>query len=304
MRDNQRVSRSSINAMFGEPLLQFLLIGGLLFLIAHFVSPPTVDQGHLIVISAEEQAALAAAFERENQRPPDVQELQDLVDDYVRTEICYREAIALGLDQDDLLIRDHLRSKFELLLDDGTSPPEPDAAQLQQFLMEHQSDYRTEDALSFMQIYLDPAERGPQTELDARLLLDQLSPEIDSGTVQALSDPGPLPSELPLVALSEVGWQFDADFAGAIDKLEPGSWQGPVQSSYGWHLVLIRERQSGRDLTLAEIREEVERDWIDAQLRARLDERITGISSAYTVMIDNLPHTLPDADPAGQGSDQ
>lgn len=300
MRDNQAVSRTKFSAIIHEPLLQFLLIGGLLFLIAHFTAPPTVDQSHLIQVSAEEQSVLIAGFERENSRLPEAGELQDLVDDYVRTEICYREAITLGLDRDDMLIRDHLRAKYELLLDDGTQPPEADEAELQLFLLENQSVYRTEDALSFMQIYLDPEERGAETELDARLLLEQLSGQEDPGTVQALSDPGPLPPQLPLVALSEVGWQFDTGFAEAIDELEVGIWQGPLQSSYGWHLVFVRERQPGRDLTLAEIREDVERDWVDAQLQARLDQRLAGISSAYTVIIESTEPAAEQTDEDGQ----
>ena len=291
MRDNQPVSRTNFSAILKEPLLHFILIGGLLFLFTFLRTGGTADSGKEIHVSAAQQEVLRAGFERDSGRLPDPEEMQGLVDDYVRTEVCNREARALGLDQGDQLIRDHLRSKYEMLLDDGSVAPEPNEEQLQQFLEEHPERYRTEDAVRFMQIFLDPQKREVETQLDAQLLLQQLTGEESLGTVQALSDPGPLPASLPLLALSEVGWQFDQDFAAALAAMEPGRWSGPLVSSYGLHLVFVQEHLPGRPLELTEIREDVERDWIYAELQERLDEQLAAVLQKYEITVDELPET-------------
>ena len=193
----------------------------------------------------------------------------------------------MGLDRDDQLIRDHLRSKYELLLDDGSEPPTPTDGQLQQFLEEHPERYRTEDSLSLMQIYLDPLQRA-EPLLDAELLKQQLTGTEELGLVQELSDAGSLPPRLPLVALSEIGWQFDPMFADAIRDYPVGVWSGPVESSYGVHLVFIEERREGRPLELGEIREDVERDWIEAQQREKLDAALEGVKQQYEVSVDSF----------------
>ena len=283
------MSKAASQSILHEPLLHFIVIGGLLFLFTFLKSGGTADTGHQIHVNSAELAVLRSGFERDNGRTPDDAELQELIDGFVRTEVCVREARAVGLDRDDQLIRDHLRSKYEMLLDDGSQPPDPTDEQLQAYLAAHPDRYRTEDSVRFMQIYLDPLARGTETELDAHLLLEQLSGEENPGTVQALSDPGPLPASLPLVAISEVGWQFDTDFADAVAVLPVGQWGGPVESSYGLHLVLVQEHLSGRPLELAEIREDVERDWIYDQLQARLDERMAEVLKQYTVTVDELP---------------
>ncbi len=286
----------SRRSILHEPLLQFLLIGGLLFAFSMLRSAPQDDSGYIIRVDAERIAVLAATFELDYQRQPSPAELQDLIDDYVRTEVCVREARALGLDREDQLIRDHLQSKYELLLDDGSEPPEPREAELEQFLQEQQDRYRAEDALSFRQIYLDPLQRDGEAELDASLLLEQLSGDEDLGMVQALSDPGSLPPNLPLVALSEIGWQFDPLFADALLDLPVGRWSGPVTSSYGVHLVFIEERRAGRNLSLDEVRTDVERDWVDAQLRARLDRELDRIRTRYTIEIAPVTLDIPATD--------
>src|SRR5690606_11776114 len=101
---------------------------------------------------------------------PTSEELQELIDDYIRTELCVREARALGLQEGDQLIRDHLRSKYEMMLDDGSDPPEPTEQDLQPFLAGHPERYRTEPAIALRQIYLDPLQRE-EAQLDAELLL-------------------------------------------------------------------------------------------------------------------------------------
>lgn len=297
---SQDTSAAARHSILREPLLHFLLIGGLLFAFSMLRSGPSDDEGFRIHVGAERIAVLRAGFERDYLREPNKEELQQLVDEYVRTEACVREARALGLDRGDQLIRDHLRAKYELMLDDGAEPPEPTEEQLQLFLSEHPERYRTEDSISLMQVYLDPLQHeDPLT--DAGLLLEQLTGDEDIGLVRALSDPGSLPPMLPLVALSEVGWQFDPLFAEAVAGLPVGEWSGPVESSYGVHLVLVTQRQEGRPLELDEIREDVRRDWVDDFQRRKLNGRIDEVLQQYEVSVDPLPSA--DAPPSATEED-
>ncbi|MEZ5339674.1 MAG: peptidylprolyl isomerase [bacterium] len=272
------------HSLWREPLLHFILIGGLLFLLGNLRGQPEDDSGYEINVDQARIAVLYQTYLNDYQQEPTAAELQELIDDYIRTEVCVREARSMGLERDDALIREHLRGKYELLLDDGSEPPTPTEAELQQFLAEHLERYRTEPALSFMQIYIDPLQHE-QPDRDAELLKQQLTGSEELGLVQALSDAGSLPPSLPLVALSEIGWQFDPLFADEISELPLGVWSGPVFSGYGLHLVLVTDRREGRPLELDEIRADVERDWTEARQRERLDAELEGVKQQYSISV-------------------
>ncbi|MCB1186708.1 peptidyl-prolyl cis-trans isomerase [bacterium] len=295
MADNQKLNQAGDgggaearpHSIWREPIVHFILVGGLLFLLSNLRQQPADESEFEITVDRPRIAVMYHGFVRDFDREPTQAELQELIDDYIRTEVCVREARGMGLDRDDQLIRDHLRSKYELLLDDGSEPPTPTEEELQQFLEEHPERYRTEDSLSLMQIYLDPLQRA-EPLLDAELLKQQLTGTEELGLVQELSDAGSLPPRLPLVALSEIGWQFDPLFADAIRDFPVGAWSGPVESSYGVHLVFIEERRAGRPLELGEIREDVERDWIEAQQREKLDAALEGVKQLYEISVDSF----------------
>ena len=151
-----------------DPLLHFLVIGAALFLIFGFFKGPTGNDENRIVITGGDIDALQANFARTWQRPPTEKELQGLIEDKVRDEIAYREAIAMGLDQDDAVIRRRLRMKMELLVEDiaGLSPPSDE--DLASFLREHRDVFLLEPKVSFRQIYLSSDKRGKGAGESAR----------------------------------------------------------------------------------------------------------------------------------------
>lgn len=280
--------------ILGEPLLHFLLIGTGLFL-AFSLMPRDQRSGDAgeIVVSQGQVEHLAAGFARTWQREPSIEELAGLVSDFVREEVYYREALALGLDQDDTVIRRRLRQKLEFIFDDVAARAEPSEAELQAYLLAHPDAFRREPRLSFRQIYLNPDRRGPRVEADAAQLLAQLSQAGTDLDAAALGDATLLESAFADVSPSDVAAQFGADFADRLMELAVGAWQGPLKSGLGLHLVQVSERRDATLPVLAEARDQVRREW-DKARRAELKElSYRELLARYTVIVEGADAPTP-----------
>ena len=117
-----------------EPLFHFLIIGGLLFVLFNFVDNPAGPQSDQLVITTGQTDYLKANFTRTWQRSPTKQELRGLTESYVRDEIFYREALAMGLGRDDSVIRRRLKQKFEIMSDDLAGLAIPTDEELKNFI--------------------------------------------------------------------------------------------------------------------------------------------------------------------------
>ena len=277
-----------------DPLLHFLLIGALLFLVFELIKSPEVVQENNIVITRGDIEALQANFTRTWQRPPTEDELSGLINDKVRGEIAFREAVAMGLDQDDAVIRRRLRMKMELLVEDvaGLSPSTDE--DLETYLEENRESFHQQPQLSFMHVYLNSDKRGVGVEDDARQILAKLSAAGIDADPESFSDSNMLPKELPLYYINDIGRLFGVDFSRQILEVKPGTWTGPVWSTYGLHLVYVRERIEGRDPELDEVRKEVEREWSAKRRRDFKEETYKKLRERYTVTIEKTPATMKD----------
>jgi hypothetical protein len=283
-----------MNKLLKDPLFHFLLIGALLFLVFELIKSPGEIQENNIVITGGDIQALQANFARTWQRPPTENELNGLIEDKVRDEIAYREAVAMGLDQDDAMIRRRLRMKMELLVEDvaGLSPPTDE--DLEAYLEEHRDSFRQQPQLSFMHVFLNSDKRGASVEDDSRDMLTQLIAKGPGADPESYSDPNMLPKELPLYYINDIGRLFGVEFSRQILEVEPGKWTGPVWSSYGLHLVYVRERIEGRDPALDEVREEVKREWSARRRREFKEETYKKLRERYTIIIEETPAAMND----------
>jgi len=254
-----------------EPLLHFLILGALLFWLAAALGDPAGGRSDRIVVTAGDLEQLEAGFERTWQRPPTDEELAGLVAERVREEVLYREALALGLDRDDTIVRRRMRQKMEFLSED-LSAAEPSDADLESWLGANREKFRLEPRVTFRQVYLSRDRRGDATRADALRLLDELRRADDAVDPATLGDPLPLPNEVRDLSGSEVARLFGGAFSTRVQQLVPGRWEGPVESAYGLHLVQVLERVEARDPELAEVRDAVAREWLaDRRERARED---------------------------------
>ena len=219
-------------------------------------------------------------------RPPTKRELEGLVESLVRDEVYYREAVALGLDKDDPVIRRRMRQKLEFLFED-LSAETPTEEQLSGYLEENADYFRIEPRVSFQQVYLNPDNRADPVG-DAGRLLASLG---EGAAPEASGDSSLLPFELTQASTGEIARTFGREFADEVSQMPPGGWLGPVYSGLGVHVVRVIEREEGRLPELAEVRPVVEREWLANRRQELKDLSYSRLREGYEIILD-----FPDAD--------
>ena len=271
-----------------SPALAFLVIGALLFAVQALVSDRRASaESNRIEVTAMEVGLLADRWTRQWNRPPTEQELRGLVEDYVRQEVLYREALTLGLDRGDEVIRRRLVQKYEFLTEDLAAQLEPSDAALQTYFQENRERYRFPERRSFRHVYFNLDERGEAGVAEAEAaLVDLRAAPIAASRERRLGDPFMLSYEYRANSPQEVEREFGRRFAEAVFQLEPGGWQGPVLSSYGLHLVIVTDVQESSLPTLDQVMGYVLADY-QREVRERAqDQVLAGLMQRYEVEID------------------
>ena len=239
-----------------EPLLQFFVVGGLFFLLFAVGDSSDNPSSNLISVTPERIDKLAAQFSAAWNRTPTEDELENIIDGYIREEVYYRDALALGLDQNDTVIRQRLRQKMEFLTDTGASLMEPTPDELQIYFASNENDYQQRPQLAIEQIFLGQVPSEQDT--DRALALLRASPNMNVGDIGERSL---LPAQLRLTRAEGINSVFGEGFFSQIADFPLDMWSGPVVSSYGTHLVRVTDSRSAVLPPLDEIREAVIRDW-------------------------------------------
>jgi len=280
-----------IGRLLREPLLHFLLIGIGLFALYDVLRGGDTGAPRDIVVTEARVEALAESFATVWMRPPTPEEIKGLVDDYVAEEIYYREAIAMGLDQDDTVIRRRLRQKMEFISEDAAAATEPTDAELQAYLTAHPEKFLEPAELTFVQVYFSTEKRGDQARSSAEQLLAELQAGRGPATLADVGDPTLLPGDMQSASPQVIANAFGSDFAAQVAEAPVGQWTGPLQSGFGLHLVRVDDRKAGAVPGLEQIRPIVLREWQSEQrtqsnrkfldgLRAKYDVRIEGPAAA------------------------
>ena len=269
-----------------EPLLHFLLLGAAIFLGYGFVSKGTSDEPGTIVITQGQIEHLATGFAKTWQRPPTQEELSGLVEDHLKEEIYCREALALGLDKDDTVIRRRLRQKMEFVSDDIAAQKEPTDAELETYLKTHADMFRIEQRLTFRQVYLNPQKRGEHLAEDAANLLAQLNQAGSQVDASTQGDSFLLEHDFQALPARDIAKQFGEEFSAQLLTLKLGQWQGPIESGYGLHLLFVSDRTEGRLPALAEVRDAVRREWDNARRLEGNENFYQSLRQRYTVTIE------------------
>jgi len=267
-----------------EPLLHFLILGAVLFTAYSLVSRGGASGPTRIVVTLGHIESMSTQFARTWQRPPTDAELQGLIRSYVREEVMYREGLALGLDRDDQTIRRRIGQKLQFVVEhEAVEPSEQD---LQAWLESHPERFTPEATFSFRQVYLDPRRRGDALRADAQRMLGELNRPRGRRNVADLGDRTLLPPSFENASLRDVENVLGGEFAAAMARLAPGSWQGPITSAFGMHLVQVSERTDARVPALADVREAVKREWERARRVESSEKRYQSLLARYTVTVE------------------
>jgi PPIC-type PPIASE domain len=271
-----------------EPFIHFLLLGAAIFVANHFLSARADNQPGKIVITQGDITSMVIGFSRTWQRPPTREELDGLIRDRVREEVYSREAIAMGLDRDDPIIRRRLQQKLEFVTDDVAAVAEPTDDQLADYLKAHADIFHVDRKVTFSQVYLDPSKHGNHLAWYANELLVRLRSQGRDVDLSSLGDAFLLEHRFEAAPNSEIAKQFGEKFVTRLGDVAVGQWVGPVESGYGMHLVFVEERTEGRLPELAEVRDALSRDWTNER-RLELNEKFfQRLLKQYEVVVEKI----------------
>jgi len=277
-----------LRRVFHEPLLHFLLIGAMLFAGYAWLerSRDAEASPNEIRLSLDELARLELLFESKWLRVPTAEEFNALVEDRVREEILYREALALGLDKDDTIVRRRMAQKMKFLAEDVAAAKEPTTEELSAWFEAHGDLFALPPRVTFRHLYFSVDRHGGQARKDAGQALAKLVDEpLNSVRADTLADPFMFQDFYGDRTAQEIAREFGPDFAQAVLKLTPGSWQGPLESGYGWHLVFVDVITPGRIPAFEEVESEVKTSWLGEQKASVWQQAYNDMRARYTVLL-------------------
>ncbi len=286
-----------------DPLIHFLVIGGMLFAAYGLLSPDGNDPKSIAVtrnalLNFAQYRANTFNFDLFDQGLDELTttERQALVDEYVREEALYREALALGLDQGDYIIRQRLIQRLELLLEDNNETTDVDPDELIEFYTQFNDDYWEPAVYTFTHVFFNAELRGEagahEAAFEALVKLNEQSVPF-SGALGF--------GDRPLYFQNYVERTRDfieanlgQDLISLLDDIEPSKlkWRGPVRSPYGWHLILLTAREEAWLPSLEEIEDRVREDHRRTQKEQVQRRQLDQVVNSYEVNVLGLEPAL------------
>lgn len=260
-----------LGRLLREPLLHFIAIGSLIFA-ANAAVAPSGNKDRLIEMTPEVRQSIVEVFQRERMRDPTAEELGPLIDLWIMNEITYREALAQGLDKGDEMIRERIMQKMRLLIFGNVAVPEPNKSELQQWLDSRRSRYDVAELISFFEVPFG----GPDAAIEAAEVARQIKSGDEPETVRLRAH---VFAKRPRPALAEA---FGKEFVDRLAALPRGEWQA-LQSSAGWHVVRLDDIQSGRQVALDEVMDQVLFDAKQERIRTAAVATIRQIGKSYVI---------------------
>ena len=282
---NQSPVRAFIVRAGREPLVHFLLIGAVLFvgiLAARSLQKPAVR------IDAQELGQLAGYWSTQMQRDPTNEELQGIIHERVDEEVLAREALRLGLDKDDMIVRRRLAQKMTFASEDTANLPEPDDAALKAFYEKTKADYQAPPRVTFRHQFFNSDRGKDQALARAKAALGK----VGSGQGDPVGEPFLLPLGYSDASLFDLNKDYGQDFAGVLLTAQLNQWSGPIASAYGYHLIKVDSRISAKTPTLDEVRSDVLAAYQEQARKARNAAFLDGLRKKYRVEISGIPQTV------------
>ena len=270
--------RTRAAALLREPLVHFLVLGALVFVAMAGRAPDLGERR--IIVDEPVVAGLVNHHVRAFRRPPTAEELDGLIRDHVRGEVYYREALRLGLDTDDEVVKKRLRNKMLAIAGAEAEAAQPSDAELQALLDADPARYAAPPRYRLEQIYLGPD--APALRAAAAAEIGRIPKGARPGI---MTQPLPLPGRFDDASQTDLAEQLGDDFATALARLPVGTWMGPVVSGFGLHLVRIDQRVQPPPPRLADVRQRLENDWRSSAIRKAQDAHLQQLLDSNDVEI-------------------
>jgi len=273
-----------------EPLLHFLVIGLALFAGYSILNPApeTKSESNRIVITPDDFSQLAVTWLAQGRAAPTPEQMLNLVELKVREEVLSREAMALGLDKDDTIIKRRLAQKMEFLAEGKSIDFDPSADTLKAWFKDNSQRFVLPPRVSFRHLYFSPDARGEQAEEAAKRALEQLAGKPgDWEGAATLSDPFMEQEYYGDRSMEDITKLFGLKFAQQVADTRPGAWQGPIESGYGWHLVFINSSVAAKVPSFEEVEPDIRSEWIE-------DQKIETKRKIYETMRARYQVVLPE----------
>ena len=268
-----------------EPLLHFLVLGALLFAVYSWLNrslPDNKSAAGTVRITSNEIAWLKETWSRQWQREPTRDELRGLVTDFLKEELLAREARALGLDQNDTIVRRRLAQKLEFLVQDTSRLAEPTEGDLRRFYDANPERFQTDARISFTHVFFSREKRA-NAATEAKVALSDLS---GGANPADFGDRLLVDSEIVDADMQSVADQFGREFADAVFTLKPGGWNGPIESGYGLHLVRVSEVKPANRREFSQVKTQVLERWREQRQREDNEKYFASLLKKYDVVVD------------------
>jgi len=293
-----------VRRLLREPLLHFLLLGVALFVASHYLERGRggIEPSKQIQLTLDDVRQLDLVFQSQWRRPPTPDEFGRLVESKIQEEILYREGLAMGLDKDDTIVKRRMAQKMRFLAEDVAAAREPTTAELRSWYEPNSSRFAQPSRVSFRHLYFSPDRRGSRARDDAVKALARLAGQPqDAKLAGSLADPFMFQDYYRDRAPEYLGKEFGPQFALAVAKLSPGSWQGPIESGFGWHLVYVDTLIPGRVPVFEEIEPDVKTAWLGEQKAQAWQKAYADMRAKYTVLMPAPPEAVAASAPARAG---
>jgi len=268
-----------------EPLLHFVLIGIVLFFAWSIWGGESEAESTRIVVDTSQVNRIRDAWSAQWKRSPTPSELENLIREYIQEEILYREAVAMGLDNEDTIVRRRLAQKMRFLIQDIADHQQPSEEELRVFFSDNQALFRQPARVSFTHIYFSQDRRAARALIDAKSALKGLR-NSQKQRAPSLGDPFMLNYDYAQLTQIETGKLFGKQFAAHIFDLQPGVWQGPVQSGYGIHLLRVVDVIPARVPDFSEVVGQVREQYAAFQRQKTNDAAMKQLKERYEIIID------------------
>jgi peptidyl-prolyl cis-trans isomerase C len=277
---------SIVGKLVREPLLQFLALGLLLFIGYQTWHRTAAPRPGRIELTADDLRQIGLAWVAQGRPAPTPEQMQALVDGRVREEILYREALALGLDKDDAIVRRRMAQKMEFLVEDVAALREPTAEELQTWFQNNAEHFTRPARATFRHLYFSPDRRGANAREDAARALAKLAGKpMDAPEATALADPFMFQDYYGDRTPEDVRKLFGPVFAGALFAVPPGAWAGPIESGYGWHVVWVDAMTPPRVPAFEEVEREVKTAWLEDRRTDMREKTYEAMRARYEIVL-------------------